>query len=154
MSLDGGSGGSGAGRFDDIERVVGTSRHRDFRPQHVERLSADFPRSLFGNFGKPCRSLSHDRIVEGGWVIGACHGCVEVDFREARSHIFSNHDLGLGHRRGSGLSPPGIGSEMVATEDDLGSGYPAGLGERENISGKIRRRFSGVAAKLINPGYR
>ena len=93
-----------------------------------------------------------DGLVQGlvGIVVGALHAGVQVDFLVAGQHALLHQHPRFIHRPGSRLALPGIGTQMVAAEDDALAGESDSFGDVVHESHEIARRHTCVAAELVH----
>ena len=133
------------------QRLVRTAGNRHFRADDVHRrFAAAFAPRSFGERTQLCGACGDHRVAQGARIIRAAHRTVEVNLAKAGAHVLGHHRAGLGQRDCSVLALPGVGTQVIAAENQLGAWQRGPLGETENEIAKRCRAHARITAVLID----
>lgn len=105
---------------------------------------------VFGGFAEIGGAGGDELLGEWGGVVGAGHAGVEMELAEAGGCVLSDHDLCGGHGFGGSGLLPGIGAEVIATEEDAFGGKTELCGNVEDEPAEVGGLHAGVAAVLVD----
>src|SRR5271166_551281 len=117
MEIERSSGGLGSSHRQRVERLGLAPRNGNLRPDGIDEVPAGVRRF---RDGAERRRAFGDRLFRQGAVVRAWHAGVEMNLGKAGLDIGPHHVAGLTHGVHHGLAFPGIGSEMIAAQDDPG----------------------------------
>ena len=136
-----------------VERRDGmrrATRRRYFRANDVARRDTRGGCLLLGHSGEPGGPQRDVFVGERDGFTRAAHRAIEMNLAEAGVDIGRHHRLGMTHRLIGGQRLPGIGAEVIATEDHPVHAQANCVGDTGDEGTKIPRRHAGIAASLVD----
>ena len=148
VDLEGAQGGFGPRDLQVIERFGGSSRHRHLGTDDVARTTS--ARCRLGYTGEASRPFRRHLVGQSRGVAATPHAGIEMKLAEARPRIGVDHRLGLAEGLFGRQRLPGVGAEMVATQDQQAPVEPNLPRDTVDEVAEARRRHPGVAAILVD----
>ena len=147
MQFEGPARRLGRSHRERVERFRLAARNGDLGSDNIDQIAA--AGRFLRDGAKFCRAFG-DRRFRQGAIVRAGHAGVEMDFREAGFDIGAHYVARFAQSLVRRPALPGIGPEMVASEDDPGDGDAFLASEPLDESPVCGGRHAGVAAVLVH----